>query len=237
MKIYLFRHGAVQGTGVKIFLGRTDLPLSEEGRLQAEAWRAHFAGRVPGRIVSSPLRRALDFARIVAADRAGGVKAFSAFSEIDLGDWDGRPMAEIREHDPASWTARGDDFAGFAPPGGESFADLANRVVPAFYLLAAETETDLMMVCHAGVNRVILCSLLGMPLAYIFRLGQDPGCLNVIERRGQQFRVAAMNCPVFEREKRRTPNTKHRTPNTKHQTLNTKHKTPNTEHQTPNTEH
>jgi probable phosphoglycerate mutase len=202
MNVYLFRHGAVQGTGEKVFLGRTDLPLSGDGRRQAEAWRAHFAGRVPGRIVSSPLRRALDFARIVAADRAEAVEVFSAFSEIDLGDWDGRPMAEIREHDPASWKARGDDFAGFRPPGGESFADLAARVVPAFHRLVSETETDLMVVCHAGVNRVILCCLLGMPLAHIFRLGQDPGRLNIIERRGEQFRVVAMNCPILEKEKR-----------------------------------
>jgi len=86
------------------------------------------------------------------------------------------------------------------------------------------------MVCHAGVNRVILCSLLGMPLAHIFRLGQDPGRLNIIERRGKQFRVVAMNCPVLENEKRRTSNAEHQTPNTKHRTPNTEHQTLNAEH-------
>ncbi|MGD8369013.1 MAG: histidine phosphatase family protein [Desulfobacterales bacterium] len=194
MKIYLFRHGEVQGTGEKIFLGRTDAPLSSEGRRQAEAWRAHFPGRLPGRIVASPLGRSLEFARIVAGERAMEVEVSPAFSEIDLGDWDGRPMAEIRDRDPDVWKARGQDFAGFRPPGGESFSDVHSRVVPAFEKLAGEVESGLLLVCHAGVNRVILCHLLGMPLANLFRLGQDSGCLNVIEKGAAGFRVKALNC-------------------------------------------
>ena len=197
MKMYLFRHGEVEGAGEKVFLGRTDVPLTDGGRRQAEAWRAHFAGRLPGRIAASPLVRALEFARIVADKRAGEVEVHPAFSEIDLGDWDGRPMAEIRKRDPDAWKARGDDLAGFRPQGGESFSDLADRVVPAFEKIAGEAESDLLLVGHAGVNRVILCRLLGMPLANLFRLGQDPGCLNVIEKVATGFRVKALNslCP------------------------------------------
>ena len=193
MKIFLFRHGAVQETAEKIFLGRTDLPLSKEGRRQAETWRAHFSGRPPGRIAASPLGRALAFARILAGEHSAGVEVHPALSEIDLGEWDGRPMAEIRKRDPKSWKARGDDIAGFRPPGGETFRDLHERVVPAFERLAGETGTDLLLVCHAGVNRVILCHLLGMPLANLFRLGQDPGCLNVIEKGLHGWRVVAGN--------------------------------------------
>ena len=195
MNIFLFRHGAVEGSGEKVFVGRTDLPLGEEGRRQAQSWRDHFAGRLPGRIVASPLARAAAFARIVSGNGAQKVEVHSAFCEIDLGRWDGKPMAEIRNCDPAAWQARGEDFAGFRPPGGENFSDLRGRVVPAFLRLVEETGTDLLMVCHAGVNRVILCHLLGMPLENLFRIGQDPGCLNVIEKGPEGFRVAAVNCP------------------------------------------
>ena len=193
MKIYLFRHGAVAKAEEKIFLGRTDLPLSEEGRAQAKAWRARFAGRLPARIASSPLRRASEFARIVAGDRAREVAIVSGLSEIDLGEWDGRPMTDIRQADPASWQARGADFAGFRPPGGESFADLLARVGPAFRALAAEAEQDLLLVCHAGVNRVLLCDLLEMPLGGLFRIVQDAGCLNLLEQEAGKWRVAGMN--------------------------------------------
>ncbi len=167
--------------------------MSPKGREQAEAWNARFAGRLPGRIGTSPLCRAAEFARIIAPDRAKEVKTYPALSEIDLGEWDGRPMAEVRANDPASWQARGEDFAGFRPPGGESFTDLQQRVIPAFEALTAEADPDLLLVCHAGVNRAILCHLLGMPLSNLFRIGQDPGCLNIIEKGRQGFRVAAVN--------------------------------------------
>ena len=193
MKVFLFRHGEVQTEKEKIFLGRTDLPLSAKGREQADTWKARFAGRLPGRIGSSPLCRASEFARIIAVNRAKEVKTYPALSEIDLGEWDGRPMAEIRANDPASWKARGEDFAGFRPPGGESFTDLQQRVIPAFEALTAEADTNLLLVCHAGVNRVILCHLLGMPLANLFCIGQDPGCLNIVEKSRQGIRVAGIN--------------------------------------------
>lgn len=199
MKIFLFRHGEVQAKQAKIFLGRTDLPMSAKGREQAEAWKACFAGRLPGRIGSSPLCRASEFARIIAADRAKEVKTYPALSEIDLGEWDGLPMPAIRASDPASWKARGEDFAGFRPPGGESFTDLQQRVLPTFEALTAEADTDLLLVCHAGVNRVILCHLLGMPLANLFRIVQNPGCLNVIDGAAGKWRVAGMNIPAFEK--------------------------------------
>ena len=193
MNVFLFRHGAVQAKQGKIFLGRTDLPLSAAGRDQAEGWKAYFAESLPGRIAASPLCRASEFARIIAADRAKEVMIYPALSEIDLGEWDGRPMAEVRANDPASWQARGADFAGFRPPGGESFTDLQQRVIPAFEALTAEDDTDLLLVAHAGVNRVILCHLLGIPLANLFRIVQHPGSLNRIEKKNDHWRIDAMN--------------------------------------------
>jgi probable phosphoglycerate mutase len=195
MRIFVFRHGAVPATAGKIFLGRTDLPLSAEGRAQAEAWKTHFAGRLPARMVSSPLCRALEFARILAGDRADAVEIQPALSEIDLGDWDGRPMAEIRGREPASWKARGEDMAGFRPPGGESFADLQHRVVPAFEKLAAASASDLLLAAHAGVNRVLLCHLLQMPLGNLFRIEQSSAGLNVIQGGAARWRVVGMNIP------------------------------------------
>lgn len=196
MRVLLFRHGAVQHDGEKIFLGRTDLPLSVEGRRQAEAWQRFVAKRAPGSIVASPLSRALEFARIMADDRAADVALCPALAEIDLGDWDGRPMREIQEVDAASWRARGENMARFRPPGGESFADLQNRVWPAFKELTARNVSELIVVSHAGVNRVLLCHLLGMPLANLFRIGQDHACINVIDIGTGGTRLNHINMPL-----------------------------------------
>ena len=53
-----------------------------------------------------------------------------------------------------------------------------------------------MIVAHAGVNRVILCQVLGMDLANLFRLGQDYGALNLLERDKIFWQVVAMNIPA-----------------------------------------
>ena len=195
MKVLLFRHGAVRHNGEKMFIGRTDLPLSAEGRRQAEAWKRFLEERPPGSIVSSPLSRALEFARIMAGDRAMDVSVCRELSEIDLGNWDGRSMRCIQQTDPILWQERGKNLARFKTPGGESFEDVRQRAVPAFEKLITPNVPELIVVSHAGVNRVILCHLLGMPLARLFRIGQDYGCLNILESGPDRMRISRINVP------------------------------------------
>lgn len=202
MRVLLFRHGAAGRKGDRLFLGRTDLPLSAEGRRQAEAWRDRFKGRPPGRIITSPLKRAFEFAKIVAGDRESEITLCPELAEIDLGDWDGRPMSDIQKTDPASWQARGKNFARFRPPNGESFEDVQKRAVPAFEKLIRHGNSESVVIAHAGVNRVILCHLLGMPLAHLFRIGQDYACLNVIEVSPYQLRADSINVPCPENGRR-----------------------------------
>ena len=200
MKVLLFRHGEVRYNGEKVFIGRTDLPLSAEGRHQAEAWKHCLQKRPPGSIVSSPLSRALEFARIVAGDRAVDVAVCRELSEIDLGDWDGRLMSSIQQRDPTSWQERGKNLARFQPLGGESFEDVQKRAVPAFEKLVNHNVPELIIVSHAGVNRVLLCYLLGMPLEHMFSIDQDYACLNVLESGICSMRISSINVPCPGKE-------------------------------------
>jgi alpha-ribazole phosphatase len=195
MKMLLFRHGAVRHEDEKLFLGRTDLPLSAIGRRQAEGWRNRLHPRSPGLIVASPLQRAFEFARILAGDDASDIAVCPELAEIDLGEWDGRPMRDVQMTDPDAWQARGENLARFRPPKGESFEDVKNRVMPAFQNLVDRRESELIVVAHAGVNRVILCHLLGMPLAHLFRIGQDHACLNVLQTGLSEIRASCINVP------------------------------------------
>jgi probable phosphoglycerate mutase len=89
---------------------------------------------------------------------------------------------------------RGENLESYRPPGGESFSDLASRVVPVFGSIVKNAEGgNLLIVAHAGVNRVILCHGLGMPLANLFRICQDYGCMNILELSGGSLRLKAMN--------------------------------------------
>ena len=87
-----------------------------------------------------------------------------------------------------STRARGEDLERWKPPGGESFGDCRDRVLPALHEVMAASEGDVLLVGHAGVNRVILCDVFGMPVGNLFRIGQEYGCFNMIAyRKGERF--------------------------------------------------
>ncbi|MGV8083704.1 MAG: histidine phosphatase family protein [Coriobacteriia bacterium] len=193
--VYLMRHADARPDGVRRFVGgRTDWPLNDEGRQQAADFAAGFAHVPVSRIYCSPLRRSIETAEIVVGVSVAPITPVPEFAEIDLGTWDGVPIEELRARFPSEYAARGTDLAGYRPPGGESFSDLAARVVPAFEALtAATTDGSVLIVGHAGVNRVLLCHILGMPLSNLFRLQQDYCCLNVLERVDGVWSVRGVN--------------------------------------------
>jgi len=192
--VLLLRHGhAGDGGGCKRFVGQTELPLSERGRQQMQVWKKRLAQIPVGAVVSSDLERARESAAILGGARNVDVQSYPELREIHLGEWEGRTFDEIRAEQPVAFEQRGADPAGFRPPGGESFADLQQRVMPVFGRLVAGKARNLILVAHAGVNRVILCHLLGMPLSHLFRLGQAAGALNILQRRSEEWRIEALN--------------------------------------------
>jgi probable phosphoglycerate mutase len=85
------------------------------------------------------------------------------------------------------------EVARFRPPAGESFLDLQQRVVPVFEKEVDHAGGNILMVAHAGVNRMILCHLLGMPPEHLFRLVQDWGSMNLIDRQAGKYRIHCLN--------------------------------------------
>jgi probable phosphoglycerate mutase len=200
--VYLMRHGETAGDGVKRYVGQTDLPLSRRGKRQAEAWGRHFRDIPLAAIFSSDLERARESAATIAGKRPLPLKIKTGLREISLGGWENMAMAEIEEQAQREFRHRGAAIDTHRPPGGESFLDLQQRAVTTFHGILAEIARgasaagDLLIVAHAGVNRVLLCHLLGMPLPHLFRLGQDFACLNTCVQRPDGFRVLGINATL-----------------------------------------
>lgn len=193
MKIYLLRHGSIQHGDKKRLIGQTDLPLSETGLEQARWWRTTLdVGRMQ-RVYCSDLVRSRQTAEILCEDENCVLAIRPELREINLGLWDGLRPEEVKERFPGEWDKRGRDFEHYRPPCGESFACLRDRVVPVLEQVASGHDQQVIIVGHAGVNRVILCHGLGMPLNHLFRLGQDYGALNIIEYTEGTWRVSLMN--------------------------------------------
>jgi len=191
--IYLLRHGEIPSWTPRRFLGRTDLPLTDNGRRQMEVMARFLKSRAIGTIVCSPLQRCRESAQILASTVDCELEVISELAELDLGEWEGLTVEEVRQRFPGDYEARGLDLANYRPAGGESFADLLERVWLPFTAIGASGNLPVAVVAHAGVNRVLLCRLLGMPLANLFRLEQSYGCCNVVHAEEGDYRVEAIN--------------------------------------------
>jgi probable phosphoglycerate mutase len=198
--VYLLRHGDSRVDDVRRFIGRSESSLNEAGRIQAKWWHQKLAGIPFNGIFCSALQRAVETARIIVQPHHASVTILPDLNEINLGRWDGMPISEVKRLFPLEYHQRGDDLVGYRPPGGESFADLSARVVPAFEKFVQQSHGNLLIVGHAGVNRVILCHLLGMPPANLFRLDQEYGCLNILEYSPKSWLIHRLNIPVCSRE-------------------------------------
>jgi len=166
IRIFLVRHGQpVQHSG-KIFLGQADIPLSEQGRAEAE----HAGERLielnarPMRIYTSDLARARETAEIISG-KLGGITVVPdlLFREMAMGSWDGELIEDIKVKFPEEYAKRGDDPRNYRTPGGENFYDLKARVTREFHRIFAEDfrgaespdAGDLVIVAHLGVISIL----------------------------------------------------------------------------------
>jgi len=191
--LYLMCHGDSRQDDVRRYIGQTDLLLNQTGVEQAKYWQRRLSSVSLYRIYCSNLVRSLETARIIAQDREIPVRPLPELREINLGAWEGLSVTEVRQRFPGEYERRGEDFPDYRPPNGESFSDLRRRIVPVFERIVSEMEGNVLIVGHAGVNRTILCHVLGMPLANLFRLEQQPGSLSIIVRKGTTFRLRGIN--------------------------------------------
>ncbi|WP_419864817.1 histidine phosphatase family protein [Candidatus Poriferisodalis sp.] len=133
--LILVRHGRTSANAAGLLQGRVDNELDEVGVRQASQIAAALSrtDQPPDRIISSPLLRARQTAQATAELTGLEIAIDERWSELDYGEWDGIPISEVRASDWQRWRAD----IGFAPPGGESLAQLNDRVDAACNELAA----------------------------------------------------------------------------------------------------
>lgn len=182
-RLYLVRHGQVEGFERLPIYGRTDVEVTEVGRVQMEAMAERLRHvRIDG-VFSSDLRRSVVGAQIIGRHHDVPLVSLPGFREMDFGDWEGLTLEEVRDRFPEELQKREKDVAGYrVPGGGETLASVSRRVLTSLQDLLKDREgQDLLLVAHGVVNRVILCDALGMELSRIFGMHQSYGCLNIID--------------------------------------------------------
>jgi len=199
--LYLIRHGETEGAEKRRYKGSIDVPLSENGIRQMEQVSAHlvkeinncsnppsppFSKEGKGGLLTvvycSDLKRAVKSAEIIAEPYSLNPIVVPALRERNFGLWEGMSFDEIREKYPREFDAWAMNPLKFSPIGGESTLEMRERVLNSLNeIIRNHNSEHIAIVSHGGVNRIILCHLLGIPLENIFRIEQDYAALNIIE--------------------------------------------------------
>jgi probable phosphoglycerate mutase len=181
MATLLLRHGQTPMSVQKRYAGRTDAPLTDTGVQQAAAVAKRLAQAGIGAIVSSPLQRTVRTAEEVSAVTGVPVVTNDGFRETDFGAWEGLTFAEVRERWPSEMTAWLADPS-VAPPGGESFAQVSERVTAALHrVLAERADRTVLIVSHVTPIKTLVAAALLAPPASLFRMHLDVAALCEID--------------------------------------------------------
>jgi broad specificity phosphatase PhoE len=167
--VYLARHGQSDWNAELRWQGYADRPLTELGRQQAAELARQLAEVPLDAVYSSDLLRARETAEAVASPHGLVVQALPELREIDVGSWSGITRAEAEERFPEAfrrWTGGSHGWED-----GETYEDMATRVVAAVLEIAAEHPGGtVLVVSHGGPIRMLHASSLGMGLVAHRRL-------------------------------------------------------------------
>ncbi|MEO6264455.1 MAG: histidine phosphatase family protein [Luteimonas sp.] len=184
MRVLLARHGETAWNAEGRYQGQEDIPLSPLGEAQARALVERLRGVRIDRVVASPLSRALRTAELaLGEERAALLTTDDGLKEIAHGEWEGLLAGEIGARDPERLRAWREMPHEVLMPQGESLQHVLDRAWPALARACdgLGANDTLFVVAHDAVNRVLLCRILGLPLARLWTFRQAPTTLNLLE--------------------------------------------------------
>jgi broad specificity phosphatase PhoE len=169
--VTLVRHAETEWALSGRHTGRTDVPLTDSGRDRARALAEKLCGRSFDRVLTSPLSRAVETARLAGFPDA---EPDPDLLEWDYGEYEGLTTPEIRAQRQPGWLLWRDGAAG-----GESAADVGARIDRVIDRLAAG-DGDHLIFAHGHVLRVLAARWLEQPADFGARLVLDTGTLSVL---------------------------------------------------------
>lgn len=175
-RVFLVRHGDTERSVTRRHTGRTDIPLTEEGRRQAKRVGARLAGERFALVLVSPLQRALETARLAGftvGETEGGAAVEPDLVEWDYGAYDNMTADEIRRERPG-WTPWDGGF-----PGGETVEDLEGRADRVLARIR-RVEGDVALFAHGHILRVVTARWLEQPAVMAARYYLSTATLSVL---------------------------------------------------------
>jgi broad specificity phosphatase PhoE/ribonuclease HI len=183
--LILVRHGVTVHTESRKFsggLGGRNPGLTDEGRAQARAtadWLAPLADEIDV-VISSPVRRTLETAEVIAARLGTTFVTEDGLAEMEFGTWEGMTFAEVRESYPDdldAWLGSVDT----GPGGGESLREVEKRVLASLdRVVCQHAGKTVLAVSHVTPIKVLVSHVIGAPLESVHRMELAPASVTVV---------------------------------------------------------
>jgi broad specificity phosphatase PhoE len=194
MRLFAVRHGATDYSRERRFAGSRDVPLTTDGRLQAEAVAQALAGAGVAAVYTSPLERARVCAELIAKPHRLEARVEPDVREMAFGAWEGMTRDELAMRFPREAEAWRLTPHLVTPPGGETLGAVAARVRGTLdRLIAAHAGETAVLVAHAIVVRLIVLGALGLGPERLWVVDAWPGGITEIEYLGDWATVHRMN--------------------------------------------
>lgn len=199
-KVFLIRHGETldEETG-KVFKGSTDIPLSTIGVSRMKKAGEFLASFKIDAVYTSALSRCIHSGTFIASHHGLDIQVEPQLNEVHFGAWEGQTFEEIKRRYPEELKAWLADLENEAPPQGEALPDAQKRSVKVFEkIVSRHNGENCAIVAHAGTLRLILCHLLELKLTNMFKIGQDYGCINIVDfRRNLNPLITLINFAMY----------------------------------------
>ena len=172
-EIILVRHGETAWNVEEVFRGRIDVELNETGLRQAELLAEYLSGVKIDAVYSSPLRRALNTAEVIARYHTLEVEIAPKLIDFDFGKWQGLPHQEVKRRYKKLYAQWLENPHLIQMPDGESLDEVRERALTAVDEVVAKHEGAVVLVSHRVVNKVLICALLGLDNSHFWNIRQD----------------------------------------------------------------
>ncbi len=204
-EIILARHGETEWNVAEIFRGRIDVGLNETGVKQAELLAEYLSNLKIEAVYSSPLKRALKTAEMIASRNKLEVNIAPGLIDCDFGEWQGLSNQEVQAKYKELYAAWVNHPELVKMPGGESLDDVRKRALVVVDEVVAKHEGTVVLVSHRVVNKVLICTLLGLDNSHFWNIRQDTGAITVFSYERNRFILTKHNDTSFLESVQKTP--------------------------------
>jgi len=192
-EIILVRHGETEWNVTEIFRGRIDIDLNETGIKQAELLAGYLSKIKVEAIYSSPLKRALQTAEIIAGYHKLEVNTAPGLIDFNFGNWQGLSHQEVKDKYEELYTAWINHPEQVRMPAGESLDDVRERAMGVVNDTIARHKGTIILVSHRVVNKVLIGALLGLDNSHFWKIKQDMCGITTFIYENEQFILTKHN--------------------------------------------